>query len=135
MRKLAQQLIDEERRGVVSPETKSRAAFQVCEKLRGPLATFAGVAGFRSLLLRALVLARAEAPLLRGVQIQPDGSFQYSPELETQLDTTEVAAAAALLIEQLLGLLVVFIGEALTLRLVHEVWPRAASQDPKSGAK
>ena len=40
-----------------------------------------------------------------------------------------------LLIEQLLGLLVVFIGEALTLRLVHEVWPRAASQDPKSGAK
>lgn len=135
MNSLAQRLVAEERRAGASPGAKSRAAFQVCEKLRGPLSTFAGVAGFRSLLSRALALAKAKAPVLAGVEIQPDGSFHYSAELLTQLDTTEVADAALILTEQLLDLLEVFIGEALTLRLVQTVWPRAAAQDPKSGGK
>jgi hypothetical protein len=125
----------EERRAGASPDVKSRPAFQVCEKLRGPLATFAGAAGFRSLLSRALTLARVQAPLLRGIEIQPDGSFQYSAEFHAQLDTPEAAQAAAVLVEQLLGLLDVFIGEALTLRLVQEVWPKAPTKDPRSGGK
>lgn len=132
---LAQRLIAEEIRLGPSPDAKSHAAFQVCEKLRGPLSTFAGVAGFRSLLLRALVLARAHSPVLSGVQIAPDGTFLLSPEFQARIDTPAAAHAAELLVDQLLGLLEIFIGEALTLRLVHEVWPRAASQDPKSGGK
>lgn len=135
MRNLAHRLIAEERRCGSPTEAASRAAFLVCEKLRGPLSTFAGLAGFRSLLSRALVLARVEAPLLSGVQVRPDGSFQYSPEMEAQLDTDEAAQAGAALASQLLGLLVTFIGEALTLRLVHDVWPNAAIKDSKPEGK
>jgi len=135
MRTLAQSLIAEERRAARDFTPASRAAFRVCEKLRAPLCTFAGAAGFRSLLSRALVLARVEAPLLAGVQINPDGAFQYSPEMEAQFASAEAAQAGAVLVDQLLGLLITFIGEALTLRLVHDVWPQTALKDPKSTGK
>jgi hypothetical protein len=45
---------------------------RVCERLRKPLARLAGVAGFRSLLSRAVALARAEIPSLVGVQVRAD---------------------------------------------------------------
>ncbi|MDB6169520.1 MAG: hypothetical protein JWM88_2384 [Verrucomicrobia bacterium] len=135
MRSLAQRLIAEERRNGNDSDEGSRAAFRVCEKLRRPLSTFAGAAGFRSLFSRALVLAKVESPLLEGVQIQPDGSFGYAAELEAQLATEDAARAGAALADQLLGLLVTFIGEALTLRLVHDVWPKAALKDSKPGGK
>lgn len=129
MPRLTERLIAAEHRSGSKEDPRSRAAFRVCEKLRRPLCTFAGVAGFRSLLLRALALARADAPLLEGVQVTPGGTFKYSPEMEAQLDTPEAARAAAALADQLLGLLFTFIGEALTLRLVHDVWPNAVSKD------
>lgn len=135
MRSLVQRLIAEERRTAVDTDPASLAAFRVCEKLRRPLSVFAGTAGFRSLLSRALALAKSEAPLLAGVQIKPDGTLGYSAEMQTQLATDEGARASALLADRLIGLLVIFIGEALTLRLVHDVWPKAALQDPKSGGK
>jgi hypothetical protein len=135
MRNLAQSLIAEERRSARDSAPASHAAFRVCEKLRAPLCTFAGVGGFRSLLSRALVLARAEAPLLAGVQIKADGTFLHSPEMEAQAASTEAAQAGAVLVDQLLGLLITFIGEALTLRLVHDVWPQTALKDPKSAGK
>jgi hypothetical protein len=39
----------------------------------------------------------------------------------------------ALLIAQLLGLLLLFIGEGITLRLVQDVWPESAFDDRDSG--
>lgn len=50
--------------------------FRVCDKLRQPLTTLAGVAGFRSLLSRALVIAQRNAPGLSGLRINPDGSLE-----------------------------------------------------------
>ncbi|HEX2853099.1 MAG TPA: hypothetical protein VHO24_07670 [Opitutaceae bacterium] len=136
MRSLAQRLIAEELRASSPPDaTESRAALRVCEKLRRPLSNFAGVAGFRSLLLRALALAKVEAPLLGGLKVKPDGTPEYSTEFEAQLDSKPGAQASAALVEQLLALLITFIGEALTLRVVHDVWPRAALKDPKFGGK
>jgi hypothetical protein len=131
MRALVQRLIAEERAAATDSVLESRAAFRVCEKLRTPLCTFSGVAGFRSLLSRALVLARADAPLLAGVRILPDGTIRYSPELESRWHSAEAAQAGTALASELLGLLVTFIGEALTLRLVHDVWPQTAQNDPK----
>jgi hypothetical protein len=135
MRTLAQSLIAEERRADRHSAIASRAAFRVGEKLRAPLCTFAGAAGFRSLLSRALVLARADAPLLAGVQIAADGTFLYSPEMEAQAGSAEAVQAGAALVDQLLALLTTFIGEALTLRLVHDVWPQTALKDHKSTGK
>ena len=42
------------------------AALRVGEKLRRPLSTLAGTAGYRSLIARALTLAKKEVPSLGG---------------------------------------------------------------------
>ena len=100
------------------------AAFHVCETLRQPLITLAGVAGYRSLLSRALALARAEAPSLSAVQVAADGSLQGLDELEAQIDADQAREAGVILIAQLIGLLLFFMGEGATLRLViSEVLP------------
>ena len=109
------------------------AAFGVCERLRQPLITLAGVAGFRSLLSRALTLARAKAPSLSAVQVAADGSLQGLADLRPQVDADQAREAGIILITQLLGLLLIFIGEGITLRLVQDVWPESAFDDRDSG--
>jgi hypothetical protein len=136
MRPLGQRLIDEERRvGGEDSGAESRAALRVCEKLRHPLSTYAGVAGFRSLLKRAHGLASSEVRWLEAIEIQADGSFRYSAETEAQLASEDAGRATGALVSQLIGLLDTFIGEALTLRLVHEVWPNVALKESKSAGK
>ena len=75
-RDLALRLLAYENAAGKTSEPTEFAAFGVCERLRQPLITLAGVAGFRSLLSRALTLARAEAPSLNAVQVAADGSLQ-----------------------------------------------------------
>jgi hypothetical protein len=94
------------------------AALRVCDRLRQPVIALAGVSGFRSLLSRALTLARAEAPSLRAVQVAADGSLRGLDELNWEINTEQVREAGIILITQLLGLLVRVIGEAVTLKLV-----------------
>jgi len=98
-------------------------AVLVCDKLRLPLATLMGNAGYRALLARALTLAKAETPWPSEVVIKPDGSLGGWETLEAQDDPQEMAEAGVVLIAQLLDLLTSFIGEDLMLRQVYEVWP------------
>ena len=132
-RHLAQRLLAYE--GVAGENSKipESAALRVCAKLRRPLITLAGVAGFRSLLSRALTLARAEAPSLSVVQVAADGSLKGLDELEPQIDKEQARDEGAVLIAQLLGLLLTFIGEGLTLHMVQDVWPDSAFDDRDSG--
>jgi len=123
---LAQRLLTYEAVAGKNSEPAESAAFRVCAKLRRPLITLAGVAGFRSLLSRALTLAKAEAPSLSAVQVAVDGSLKGLDELEPQIDKEKARDGGAILIAQLIGLLLTFIGEGLTLRLVQDVWPEAA---------
>ena len=125
-RYLAQRLLSYEVVAGKNSESAESAAFRVCAKLRQPLITLAGVAGFRSLLSRALTLARAEAPSLSAVQVAGDGSLKGLDELDPQIDKEQARDGGAILITQLIGLLLTFIGEGLTLRLVQDVWPEAA---------
>jgi hypothetical protein len=124
-RYLAQRLLIYEAVAGKNSETTESAAFRVFAKLRRPLITLAGVAGFRSLLSRALTLARAEAPSLSAVQIAADGSLQGLDELEPQIDKDQAREGGTILITQLIGLLLTFIGEGLTLSMVQAVWPEA----------
>jgi hypothetical protein len=105
------------------------AAFRVCEKLRHPLSTLAGTAGFRSLLSRALTLANAKVHWLKAVHISPAGTLEGLDEVESQLSPDEIAAGEIALVARLLELLITFIGEALTLRLMQDVWPKAMLDD------
>jgi len=109
--------------------TKSPAVFHSCEKLRLHLATFMGHTGFHTLLARALALSTAEVPWLRAVRLKADGSLEGLEELQAQLDPDEFFEGGVVLLAQLLGLLVAFIGENLTLRLVREVWPKVPLND------
>ena len=125
-RYLAQSLLNCEASARKTSETTESAASRVCAKLRDPLITLAGVAGFRSLLSRALTLARAEAPSLSAVQVAADGSLEGLDDLEPQIDKDQARELGVSLIAQLIGLLLIFIGKGLTLRMVQDVWPEAA---------
>jgi hypothetical protein len=123
-RDLALRLLAYEDAASKTSEPTEFAAFRVCAKLRQPLITLAGVAGFRSLLSRALTLARAEAPSLSAVQVTADGSLQGLDGLRPQVDADQAEEAGIILITELLGLLVRVVGEAMTLQLVtSEILP------------
>ena len=122
-RDLAMRLLAYEDAAGKTSEPTGFAAFRVCGRLRQPLITLAGVAGFRSLLSRALTLARAEAPSLSAVQVAADGSLQGLEELRPQVDADQAREAGIILITQLLGLLVRVVGEAITLQLTSEILP------------
>ena len=83
-----------------------------------------GVIGFSSLLSRALALAKADVPSLEAVQVRGDGSLEgFDPA--RQDEASECANQDLVLVAQLLGLLVTFIGTPLTLRLLRDAWPEA----------
>ena len=135
MRNFAETLIADESRGNQSSGTNPPAAFHVCEKLRPHLATLMGNTGFRALLSRSLALANAEVPWLRAVHVKADGALEGLNELGAQVDPDEFFEGCVVLLAQLLGLLVAFIGENLTLRLVREVWPKLSLNDLDFGMR
>jgi len=125
----AKRLIDYERSEDKVSGTKIPAVFPVAEKLRPHLVTLMGSGGFRALLSRSLALANAEVPSLRAVEVNPDGSLGGLEELQAHLDPNKLSEGRVVLLAQLLGLLVAFIGEDLTLRLVLEAWPNVPLND------
>ena len=104
-------------------EPPAAGAVRVGEKLRLPLARLAGEAGFRSLMSRALAMAKAEVPSLVAVQVRADGSLEGLDGRGNEQDAAVAGEAGVVVVAQLLGLLVTFIGEPLTLRLVRDSWP------------
>jgi hypothetical protein len=129
MRDFAARLIAYETSGNESPGTKNPAAFPVCEKLRPHLTTLMGNTGVRSLFSRALAQAKGEVSSLRAVQVKADGSLAGLDKLEGRADAEELAKGSVVLLAQLLGLLVAFIGEKLMLGIVSDVWPKLALND------
>jgi hypothetical protein len=139
MRDLAKRLLDYEAFAGNAPERGESATLRVYERLRQGLIAFAGVTGFHSLATRALALARTEAPSLSAVQVSADGELQGLGEIEHQFDIDKVRAGefpagneGIILIARLLGLLHLFLGEALTLSLLRITWPGAAFDDRSS---
>jgi hypothetical protein len=123
MRNFAERLISYETKGTKSAELGTPFVFQGCDKLRPHLATLMGVAGFRALLSRALALAREEVRWLRAVHVKSDGSLAGLEELHAKVAQNECFEGKVVLLAQLLGLLVAFIGEKLMLQMARDVWP------------
>lgn len=101
-------------------------AVRVIEELRLRLIKLAGAEGFRSLLSRSLTLARAEAPCLNQVHVGANGTLEGFGDIE---DNQTAGQAGSVLVAHLLALLMTFIGESLTLRLVRESWPAASMSE------
>jgi hypothetical protein len=128
----AERLIAHEAR--VHPSAKGTpGAFLVCTRLRPHLAVLVGSTGFDALLSRALALASAEVHWLGAVHVQADGTLEILAGRAAPADPEEMAEGGGALIIQLLGLLVAFIGEDLTMRLVDEAWPKLSRNDYNSG--
>jgi hypothetical protein len=135
MRDLAQRLVAYEAGAGNASEPMKSQILLVYEKLRQSLGEFVGVAGFYSLASRALALAKPEAPSLGAARVSAEGALQGLGEIETQfeIDKNQAGDGGIILIACLLGLLRLFLGEALTLSLLRDVWPGAAFDDRNSG--
>ncbi|MGB8096568.1 MAG: hypothetical protein WCF17_05390, partial [Terracidiphilus sp.] len=107
----------------------------VYDKLRKRLGELAGSAGFQALAFRALTLARSEVTSLSAVEVAADGSLEGMNATGSPADAEKnrVREGGVVLISRLLGLLLIFLGEALTMNLVRDVWPDAALDDCSSG--
>jgi hypothetical protein len=99
---------------------------RVCEKLRLSLSQFVGADGFAALLRRALALARADVPSLQSAKVTAYGRLEGLEPVPSDADNG--AEAAITITTCLLGLLVAFIGESLTLRLIRTAFPDASNR-------
>ena len=138
MRKFAQRLLlDDRARKKNSAATKQSPHFSTCEKLRPIMATLMGTRSYHALLSRALVLAQAEVPWLHAVQVKANGTLETVEEHHAEVDPAALFEGRVVLIAQLLGLLVAFVGQNLTVRLMGQMWPKLSLDDlePSQGAK
>ena len=138
MRDLARCVIAYEADAGETSEPAESTTLRIYEKLRRSLGVFAGVNGFQALASRALTQAKSEAPGLWAAKIAADGSLQglgeFEPQpvdFEPQLGSVKDQASegGVILIARLLGLLNIFLGEALTLSLLRDAWPGATFDD------
>ena len=134
MRDFAKRLIAQETRGKKSSKKSSLVGFHTCNKLRPHLANIMGNIGFRTLLARSLVLASTEVSWLRVVRVNADWSLQGLEELEAKLDADELFEGGVVFLARLLGLMVLLIGEDLTIRLLSDVWPEVSLNDLNFGS-
>jgi hypothetical protein len=95
------------------------ATVRVYERLRRQLGAPVGTDGFQALASRALALAKAESPRLSAVQVTANGGLRGLGEVESQ--TNADGEVGIILIAQLLGLFLTFLGEATTLRLIEDL--------------
>lgn len=102
--------------------SRAESTLEVLIGIRSALSKLAGREGFSALMRRALVLAREEVPGLQQVELHADGSVRGLEELMASAPAGGRDPGIAIL-AHLLALLVVFIGESLTVRLLREAWP------------
>jgi hypothetical protein len=125
MRELAMRLLSQ----ASDPGEAGPAAAHVLERLDTVLWRLAGQVGSRSLMQRALSLARSEAPSLMSLHIPAVGPFTSAGWQLSHAGSFDARNDQVVLVAHVLELLQTFIGARLTLQLVKEAWP---DLDPNS---
>ena len=118
--------------GAMDPSDLPAAAERVCQKLGPDLSRLASPAGSKALLARALHVARPQFPFLKKVQagVAPDTCLRGLSEGINDVDALELRRGLQALLGVLLDLVAGLIGEALTTRLLSEVWPDLPASMP-----
>jgi hypothetical protein len=120
-RDLARSLVAREAgANTTSPHTEA-ATVRVYERLRRQLGAPVGVDGFQALASRALGLAKSQSPRLSAVQVTANGALRGLGDVECQTGADEDGEAGIILIAQLLGLFLNFLGEPTTLSLIEDL--------------
>ena len=135
LRELAGRLIAFETRKGKASEPSQPAVHLVCEKLHAPLATLMGRNGFRALLARSVVLARAEVAGLRAVEVQAEGTLAGWEAMRAARSPQEFSEGQIVLIARMLGLLTAFIGERLAFQILRETGPQLTHKSSKRGIR
>ena len=130
---LARQLLAHEADQSQHPEDIAGAAERACAKLRLQLVRLVGIEGFLALLSRALTLAKTGVPWLTDVAVMPDGSLEGLQKAAPAQDKDGAAEGYVTFLGHILGLLALFIGEALARRLLCEVWPEMTQNGTTTG--
>ena len=131
-RELARRLLVCESNACKSSEPEVSPTIRVYEKLRQSLSAFAGIAGFRVSRFSCPGARQVGRSMLGEFRVTEDGRLQGLGEVELQSDFDRgtggdpVGEAGIILIALLLGLLHIFIGEALTASLLQVTWPGVA---------
>ena len=120
-RDLARSLVAGEVEAGTTSLQSEPATVRVYEKLRRQLGAPVGIDGFYALASRALALAKAESPGLRGVQIAENGGLRGLGEVESQSDANEDSEVGVILSAQLLRLFLIYLCETTTLRLIEDL--------------
>jgi len=120
-RDLARSLVAREAVECTTSLQTQPATVRVYERLRRQLGAPVGVDGFQVLASRALALAKSEYPRLSAVQVTANGGLSGLGEVESQTEADEDGEVGIILIAQLLGLFLTFLGEATTLRLIEDL--------------
>jgi len=120
-RDLARSLVAREADATAASLQTEPATVRVYEKLRRLLGAPVGIDGFQALASRALALAKSESPRLSAVQVTPSGGLRGLGQVESLTGADEDGEAGIILIAQLLGLFLSFLGEATTLRLIEDL--------------
>ena len=127
MRDLARRLLAVEAASQSAADPHVHEAVRVCEKLRISLTRFAGADGFAVAPAAGAGSGPRGSPFAaRHHGVKADGSVEGLEELAADASKRSGGDAAVAITAHLLGLLVTFIGEPLTLRLVREAWPDAS---------
>ena len=132
MRRFARHLIDIstlENSGNIG----SKSAFPVTDTLRPQLKLLMGTGGTRQLLARAITLATVEVSWLHSLRVTERGELEGLDQIRSLIDPAEFLEGRVILLAQLLGLLVAFIGPTLTSRMVGELWPQIPFRDRNFG--
>jgi hypothetical protein len=133
LRTIAKQLMDAETSGMTSAEVDGLSTFRVVDELRPHLSMLMGRGGFQALLARALVLARADVSWLSRLRSIADGDLDGLTDARSTIDAADFREGEIAVLVRLLGLLVAFIGPALTLRLINQLWPQLSFKDADFG--
>jgi|SRR5215213_1715767 len=125
LKNLAQSLLVHEAKNSPSPAKLAEALEACCQRLHNRLDSLIGAGGFRALLDRALYLAKKEHPWLKGVEIQayPGCELKALNEAMTGRPPAEIRETLTIILENVIWLLVTFIGEDIVFALIEEAWP------------
>ncbi|MGZ8399424.1 MAG: hypothetical protein ACXWWN_10325 [Gemmatimonadales bacterium] len=108
-----------------APREMAATAEQGCARLRAVLTRWIGSEGYRALVDRALDQARAEHPVLEGLQCHGAGVEGFAAAVGVH-SAAEVREGIMALVARLIDLLSRLIGEEMATRLVEQAWAGAA---------
>lgn len=120
------------------PAALAEAAIRAEGRLRARLVDLVGRSGYTTLVARAVHLAQTETPALESVTVDAggtgaEGSLRgvraFVESVRASGDDLRAAEAGlAAILAHIIGLLIIFIGEDLALRLAREAWPELAHE-------